>query len=236
MKMIMAELKKYDAFFFDMDGTLTRSKTEIADKHIKMLLRLAFKYPVIVVSGATLGQMVKQLLISNITYLSQNGNLAVSRDGKQLWNNTLSDQEVADIDKHIARVSFMTRTPTTEEYVQHRGCQVSYSMAGHDADRDVKENYDPTRSRRGAILKAEPFVHDTLTVKIGGTTCLDYTLKSGTKGVNVKRFMEEHGIKEALYVGDALFPEGNDASVISVCDTLQVNSVDETYELINKYI
>lgn len=232
----MDENKKYDIFFFDMDGTLTKSKTEIDDKHIKLLLKLAFKYPVVIVSGATLGQMVKQLIVSNISYLSQNGNLAMDSAGQMIWEHDLSPSEIKDITEHVNTISRATRVPADDIHVQYRGCQVSYSLVGHDAPQEDKEKYDPTRSRRQTMLRVFPFEHDTCTVAIGGTTCLDYTSKEGTKGKNVQKYLEYTGYKNAVYVGDALFEGGNDATVIGVCDTLSVSSVEETYDFIKKYI
>lgn len=234
--MTMEEYKRYDAFFFDMDGTLTQSKTEIDDKYVKALLRLAFKYPVIIVSGASLGQMIKQLIVSNITYLSQNGNLAIDKNGNMLWNNELYEHEVADIHKHINQLSYATSVPNDAVHVQDRGCQVSFSLVGHDADQAIKNEYDPNRSRRLSMLKVFPFVHDTLTVSVGGTTCLDYTQKNGTKGKNVQRYIDMFELKNPVYVGDALFPGGNDSTVVGVCDTLAVSSVQETYDFIKQYI
>ena len=224
----------HDAYFFDMDQTLTRSKSEIEGEHFKLLTKLAYNVPVVAVSGAVIQQMTKQLLSREIFYLAQNGNHAFtpgSPAGSCLWENRLTEEEIADITTHIYSLA-RNFYKIDESTVQHRGCQVSFSCVGHDAPLDIKNKFDAKKIIRKTMLGMTPFEHPTLTVKIGGTTCFDYVRKNGTKGDNVKRFMDYLHLRNPIYIGDALFPGGNDDTVVGVCKTLQVDSVEETYSFI----
>lgn len=227
---------KHDAYFFDMDQTLTRSKTEIEGEHFKLLSLLSYKAPIIIVSGAVIGQMMKQVLLRDAWYLAQNGNHAMSPDAEQLWYKALSESEKKAINTHVAEVARSFKYKANSETVQDRGCQVSFSLVGHDADLEIKEAFDPERSKRKAILSVYPFQHPDLTVRIGGTTCLDYTRKDGTKGQNVSHLIKDMAFENPIYVGDALFKGGNDESVVGVCETLQVDSVKDTYQFIKQQL
>jgi len=70
----------------------------------------------------------------------------------------------------------------------------------------------------------------------GGTTGLDFFLAGHNKGVNVAHFIDRQkwNKEDCLYVGDALFPGGNDACVIGVIPTHAVGGPDETFEYIQE--
>jgi len=228
----------YDAIFFDLDDTLTRSKTEIAPAMFYELLALARGVPVIIVSGATRWQIEKQIphvaLLPRAMILAQNGNDASGTDGNLLWRAELASAEKQEILEHVRAAADRMGTPVNPATLEDRGCQISLSFVGHNAPREEKVRFDPDRSRRRDLLAALPFRSNICTVAIGGTTCLDYTRCGAQKGDNVRRLMEKQGWQSALYVGDALVPGGNDESVIGVCATRQVAGLRETLALIRE--
>ena len=71
-------------------------------------------------------------------------------------------------------------------------------------------------------------------VKSGGTTVLDIFQKGKHKGYNVGELIKTLGWEKdnAIYVGDALFPGGNDATVIGVIDTHAVPNYHATYDFL----
>ena len=68
----------------------------------------------------------------------------------------------------------------------------------------------------------------------GGTTCFDFFLRGKNKGYNVLRLIKKKDWRntECVYVGDALFPGGNDETVIGVIPTHPVQGPDETFAFI----
>jgi HAD superfamily hydrolase (TIGR01484 family) len=247
MKTIMVDNKQL--WVFDMDETLTHSKTEISDKMFDALVRLSSRKNVVVMSGAEFLQMKYQLRgLTTLTYLSVSGNISnmffpLTSEWLEYVHNEFTKAELNEISAHcemICRHVGINTAAALGDFVQNRRAQVSLSLVGHNADLRRKKGFDPTKSKRLELLKQFPFESDTLTVSVGGTTCLDYTLKSGTKGKNMRRLVESLNLKkdQALYIGDALFPGGNDYSVVTegVCETIQVNNLDETYDIIDKYL
>jgi HAD superfamily hydrolase (TIGR01484 family) len=232
-------------FFFDLDNTLCESRQHISEEMEKLLCILSRDKDVVIVSGAKMSQIRKQIgtLVNKKVYiLSQNGNYARNPKKKILWKEKLDFRTKKEIMGHINflghKYSDMFKdVPDVNDLIQDRGCQISFSWVGHNAPKERKDTFDADRVKRKKILKDTPFVSDRAEVSFGGTTCFDYTAKGKNKGTNVKRLAELKGwnIKECIYVGDAIFPGGNDGSVIGICPTHLVKNPEETTLFLQLY-
>src|SRR3989344_2234746 len=83
-------------FFFDLDNTLTRSRTLMATPHQEIFKELCREKNVVVVTGGQLSQIQKQIPPSfNGKYfaLSQSGNHAVAKNGDILWTESFSSEQ-----------------------------------------------------------------------------------------------------------------------------------------------
>lgn len=215
----MAKTKHY---FFDLDNTLTRSRSLISFEMAEALRKMIDDgYDVVVVSGAKHEQIIKQLssISEQVAILAQNGNDAESSVGTPLWYNELNWIQKKEI--------FNLPFPQQEiDNVQDRGCQISYSLIGHNKPLTEKELADPDQKIRKQLLKDWNF--SSVQTSIGGTTCIDFYLKN--KGENVERYIKEMGWNKSdcLYVGDALYEGGNDATVLEIVKTLQVKNPEDT--------
>lgn len=238
-------MKKYRHIFFDVDGTLTRSKSPMkAD--MKHLLTSLIKSgcDVVAVSGADHNQMRKQVgglklyWKQNVYFLAQNGNNAFGKGGAPLWENVLSKEDKAEIGAHIKAVKAgfapLFEGADENDLIQDRGSQISLSFLGHNAPLEKKEKFDPDGSRRRAVLEENPLVSGRAEVRIGGTTCLDYFAKGKNKGFNVRQMIEKMRWRpeDCVYVGDALFDGGNDETVKGIIDTHAVDSPEGTASFI----
>lgn len=207
--------------FLDMDNTVTESRTPITPEMFNVLEGFE---SLILVSGASKEQMKYQLRGLKCDIMAQNGN------DNPLFSNVLKERDKQDIQAHIEKFATIL-----DDQLEDRGCQVSYSFVGHHAPLGEKRKFDPDASHRQAILEAFPLRSRRLEVRIGGTTCLDYFLKGCTKGTNIARYIKLKGWKpyECLYVGDALFPRGNDESVIGVIPTFPVGDPIDTLQFLS---
>lgn len=237
--------KIYRHVFFDVDKTLTRSRSLIEPEMEAALFGLCSIADVVVVSGARIEQIWKQLgknFVGKVFVLAQNGNYAVAKDGVDLWRNNLSEIEKKRIMEHIGNIRREFKELFTDvdenDLIQDRGCQITFSFVGHNAELSRKERFDPNGKRRQSILKRIPFKSKTLEVKIGGTTSFDYFSRGKNKGSNILCLMKIFGWKpeDSIYLGDALFSGGNDDTVIGVCDTLQVSGPNDTLTSIKKML
>lgn len=239
---------KYRYFFFDLDNTLTRSKSNIEEAHADILSALARRAEIIVVSGSRESVIERNLKGVQGAYhmLSQNGNYAQRKDGAVLWRRTLSQEQKDAIVALAQSMVSVLRVPVKnpDDLIEDRGSQVSYSVLGHHEDVAIKERFDPDFSTRRKLLamfakdikKLED--HCNVEVRIGGTTCLDFTEKGKHKGYNVAALIEmmQWRAQESVYFGDALFPGGNDETVIGIVDTKPVRAYAETFAILSELL
>lgn len=216
--------------FCDMDGTICKSR-QVISKETKEVLSKLPQFAVI--SGASRQQMEKQLDGLPCLILAQSGN------DTDLWQNTLTEKEKKEILEHIDKVKQWAE-PYDDKVVllEDRNCQISYSFRGMDAPADYKARFDPDKKLRQFILQEYPFNSETLKCLIGGTTCFDYIRKDGDKGHNIERYIKEKGLikEDCIYYGDALFPGGNDESVVGIIKCVEVKDPEDLMEKLNKML
>ena len=230
-------------YIFDMDGTLTPSRGIISVAMGEALEELVRWRKVIIISGADSSQVEKQLSIEddfwevglNIVKMSQNGNVCEDIDNV-MWCRKLDTYSRMEIFSHINSVlkKFPIRVDDIEDLVEDRGAQVSFSLVGHNASSEKKSAFDPGGHLRRQVLQFVPFNVPGLTVRVGGTTCLDYIAEDGTKAHNLQRLLNPDELADATYVGDQLYPGGNDNDVRSIpgLDCLPVSCHTDTLEFI----
>lgn len=225
-------------FFFDLDGTVCESRQSIT-REMEYTLRYIMENggDVIIISGAERKRIFVQLENLIPTYI-----LAQSGGDSPFWKNFLNNKEKKVIKEHINHIkeNFPQYIPQDgKDLIQDRGCQISISFVGHNANIQEKRKFDPDRKIRKKILAKIKFPENSpIMVKVAGTTCLDYTKKSSTKGKNIKRLLKElnWNKNECIYFGDSLFKGGNDVTVKGIIKTVQVDGPDDLLLKLNKYI
>ena len=212
--------------FFDMDDTICESRQIISPKMKKKLLSL--KEPFVVATGAEKKRLIKQMDGVPCIMLAQNGNDAPD------WKNTLTENEKVEVINHLHKVAKFTGCPIDKQTLHDRGCQMSYSFTGHDADIKWKRKFDPKKEYRENVLKNVPFKSKTMLVRVAGTTCFDYNKKGNLKGDNIKRYIKLHRLdkNDCIFYGDNFDKGGNDESVLKVMPCVKVSGPDELYKLI----
>lgn len=230
----------YRHLFFDLDGTVTPSRSLIEPAMSEILKKILDSgRDVIIVSGAEVKQALYQTGGMPFVYLGQNGNHAYDEKQKQdLWREYLTDSEKEEVFAHIRSIPRTWEVPNENDLIEDRNSQISYSLLGHHADRAQKSVFDPQGKLRQGLLAQYPFVSGSMQVVIGGTTCFDYIKKGFHKGRNVAKLIEERGWKkeECVYVGDALYPGGNDETVIGVIDIHAIENPAGTVQFLKSVL
>lgn len=234
----------YRHIFFDLDKTLTKSRSLMLPEHQKLFKALAEKKDVVIVTGGMESQILKQIppeLRPHYFMLSQQGNHAEDKNGKILWQERVTPEQeniVREVHEVFKRDTGLRTTDDTD-FFENRGSIIATTYVGFHADRAIKYAYDPDASKRLALLARHPDLVQKLdaaglTAMPAGTTTIDFILKGKNKGYNVARLIDTMGWKkeDCIYIGDALFPGGNDESVIGVIDTKQVADPDETFRFV----
>jgi len=235
-------------FFFDLDNTLTPSRAAMAPHHAPIFQELCARHDVVVVTGGAEEQIQKQIPFpssGNFTMLSQQGNYAIAKDGMLLWYETVTPEQEAAVrafaDLLTAELALSVSDPN--DLFENRGSQLAYSTLGFHAANELKYAYDPDQSKRRALLAAHPEEIAQLRAAgveaiPAGSTTIDFILKGKNKGYNIRRLIEKVNWHkdDCLYIGDALFPGGNDETVIGVIPTKAVKNPDETFEYLSSIL
>lgn len=144
----MANLKH---LFFDLDNMLTRSRYLITPEMAGALrAHLENGRNIIVVSGATEEQIFKQIgegFRGDVYVLAQNGNKAILKN-KIGWANELSSAQKDNVFAHIKNIKkefkeIFKNVKDEKDLAQDRGCQISFSLIGHNEEIGKKEAFDP---------------------------------------------------------------------------------------------
>ena len=230
--------------FFDLDKTLTASRSPMAAAHQELFEALCSKMDVVVVTGGNQAQIREQAtprFDGKYLTLAQSGNHAVEKNGTVLWNDVLSSAQIEATMRFIETLKhhFGINVKDANDLVENRGAQISYSVIGFHESVEKKYAFDPDDSKRQAAIKALASEHAALIaagveVVPAGTTTYNFFALGKHKGFNIKRLLEQEkwAADECVYVGDALFPGGNDETVIGVIPTQAVKDPDETFAFI----
>jgi phosphomannomutase len=222
---------------FDLDGTLAESKSAIDEEMIKVLSALINVTKVAIISGGDWPQFEKQVL-SHLSAHKQLKNLSILPTCgtkfyayKAGWKKLYAEDFTAAQKKKIitslnAAVEEQGFKPAKiwGEQIEDRGSQITYSALGQEAPLDAKKEWDPGFAKRKVIQQALSKTIPEFSVNLGGTTSVDITKPGIDKAYGIKKLKDILGIKkkEMIFIGDAIFPGGNDypakeAGVTSIC-------------------
>lgn len=239
---------------FDLDGTLTRSKSKIEDDMVVHLLRLLERYMVGIISGGKFEQFETQVLYRLNTYPKKylenlfifptsGGSMYVYDDVAgwiSLYKNTLSDGEKDRIYEAFIDAFKITDWKNSKEHFgprfEDRGNQITFSALGQEAPLPLKKVFDSDRALRKELKAELDKLLPDMEVAIGGTTTIDVTRKGINKAYGIKRLMNYLDIisDNMLFIGDALFEGGNDYPVKETgVHCIQVERYEDTFEVID---
>lgn len=236
---------------FDLDGTLTKSKTLLDQKMSEALEFLLKKHRVAVVSGGSFPQFKKQFLpalnfannlLENLYIFPSNGSYLYSYDGNDWVQRYAEELTIGEKNKIkdalvdvLSKLGFSLKSDYGEQ-IEDRGGQITFSALGQAAPLDLKTAWDPDFNKRKSIVSALEKYLPEFEISMGGKTSVDITRKGVDKNYAIKK-IEKHlnvSSEDILYVGDAIFPGGNDYSAIKEGeDYVKVDDTDDTLKVIN---
>lgn len=237
---------------FDLDGTLAESKSALDAEMSKLLADLLAVAQVAIISGGDWPQFEKQVLgnlpktdrLDKLLLLPTSGTKFFQYDGQwhKLYSEDLSDEQrkriTKALDDAVAATGFQPKQ-TWGELIEDRGSQITYSALGQEAPLDAKKTWDPDFAKRKKIKEILDRTLSDFSVRLGGSTSIDVTLPGIDKAYGMRKLRDvlHVAIAEMLFVGDALFPGGNDyAARETGADCIQVRDPEETKRVIETIV
>lgn len=235
---------------FDLDGTLAVSKSPLDREMASLLGGLLRIVRVAIISGGDFPQFEQQVL-SNLEHDDRLHSLSLlpacgtkfyqyESSWQKLYSEDFSAAEKGEIIAAFKQVLAASRfgiDQTWGEQIEDRGSQITFSALGQHAPIQQKQRWDPDFGKRQKMKEQLDRLVPGFSVRLGGTTSVDVTKPGIDKAYGIAKLRDVLGvaIEEMIFVGDALFPGGNDypakqAGVVSiqVRDPSQTKRVIET--------
>ncbi len=237
---------------FDLDGTLAKSKSPLETDMADLLDKLMGVMKVAVISGGAWPQFEKQLLanlprgdrLRQLSLLPTSGTRFLRYDGEwtQLYAENFTPDDKTKIISALNKAldeSGLRPERHWGEVIEDRGSQITMSALGQEAPLDVKKVWDPDFEKRKKIKAIlDPMIPE-FSVGMGGASSIDVTRPGVDKAYGIRKLNEVLGISiaEMIFVGDALFPGGNDQPARKTGVTcIKVRDPEETGRVIEAVI
>jgi hypothetical protein len=237
---------------FDLDGTLSESKTPLDIEMATLLSALLAIVKVAVISGGDWPQFMNQLLLNlpqdqrleNLSLLPTCGTKFYQYAGawKKIYSEDFTAEEKEKIIhslKQVLETADLKVQKIWGESIEDRGSQITFSALGQLAPLEEKKKWDPEFTKRKMIKALLDKLIPEFSVRLGGTTSVDITKPGIDKAYGIGKLKGTFGIAldEMIFIGDALFPGGNDypvkqAGVLSI----RVRDPDETKRVIEAIV
>jgi HAD superfamily hydrolase (TIGR01484 family) len=213
---------------FDLDGTLSLSKSPLDEETAKLLHKLLGVIKVAVVSGGSWKQLQKQLLsqldsgerLRNLSLLPSCGTqfYKYGKDWEKLYSEDFSGEQREKITSSLKRAIVQSGLKAEKiwgEVIEDRGSQITFSALGQDAPLKDKIKWDPDFVKRNKMKSIVDGLIPEFSVRLGGSTSID-VMKPGIDevyGIRKLRAILGIAISDMIFVGDALLSGSSDHSV-----------------------
>jgi len=233
---------------FDLDGTLAESKSAVDPEMSGLLHDLLAIAKVAIISGGDWPQFEKQAVsklprderLAQLSLLPTCGTKFYQYSGewKKLYEEDFTGNEretiLNSLNKALAEAGYQV-AKVWGEAIEDRGSQITFSALGQQAPLEEKNKWDPDHTKRQKIRAILGKLLPQFSVRIGGSTSIDITKPGIDKayGIGKLRDLLHISLKEMIYIGDALFPDGNDYPVEKAgVDCILVKGPEETKRVI----
>jgi phosphomannomutase len=237
---------------FDLDGTLAESKSSLDTEMASLLHDLLGIVKVAIISGGGWPQFEKQILSNLPNDESLKSLSLLPTCGTQFYQfeegwvklysedfNKDEKKKIMDALKNALETDGFNIEKVWGETIEDRGSQITYSALGQEAPIKEKTKWDPDFTKRKKIQEILSVSIPEFAVHLGGTTSVDITKPGIDKGYGIMKLHDTLKIEidEMIFIGDAIFPGGNDypakeAGVVSI----RINGPEESKRVIETII
>lgn len=235
----------------DLDGTLAPSKTPLEASMALVLCRVLQKHKLAVISGASYAQFQSQFLdhlscggeiLQNLYLFPTNGTACYEYDNLsnawQVYDEKMTKEEINKIILALKNAILKSGVDVSNPYgelIEDRGSQVTFSGRGQQAPLEVKKVWDPDKVKRQKIVEILEKDIPEFEIRINANSSIDITHKGIDKAYAMRKIEEllNVGKENIVFLGDALFPGGNDSSVIPTgVECIAVSGPEDTEKVL----
>lgn len=240
---------------FDLDGTLTASKAPLAPDMAEVLKKLLSRAMIAVISGGSYGQYQKQFLSyfncppellpklilvptnGSVMYLFKNG------EWQRIYAEVLTPEErkkiIDSLNEAFEKTHFEHPKTLYGPQIEDRETQITFSALGQEALVELKKQWDPERKKRLPLKEYLDKVIPEFEVRVNSSSSIDITRKGIDKAYGIYKLRDHLNvpISDMVFIGDALFPNGNDfAATTTGVETIAVKDEHETKKIVEEML
>ncbi|MEK7151366.1 MAG: HAD-IIB family hydrolase [Patescibacteria group bacterium] len=249
------EYKNIKLVVFDLDGTLAPSK-ESVDAEMALLIQQLLEKKLVAVIGGGKYELFEQQLVSKLDlseqllsklFLFPMTSTVFYRYNNGAWqrvyNIEFSSEEKKKIldafDKAFVELNYHPED-TYWKVVEDRGSEITFSALGQNAPADLKIEWNKENSEfRFKIIEILHKYIPEMEVRAAGLTSIDVTHKGIDKEYGMKQIKNHLGVDfdEMIFIGDSLYPGGNDEPVLRTGVTcIKIEGPEDTKKIIRDLI
>lgn len=258
----MATLSKKSLIVFDLDGTLTETKSAMKPDMAGAIAALLKEKKVAVIGGGSYKQFKKQFLSRLKLPPKAYENLFIfpttatefyryQKGWRDVYLYALSkaqEKKIRSAIKEVFReIHYFAPKKVYGKTLEDRKSEMSYSFLGQDVvaklgQRGVRLKKEWTKKNKSLKLKIARLLQKQLPdleVRPAGFTTIDITRKGIDKAYGVRQ-IEKYlhiPIRDMVFIGDALYRGGNDAAAKKTgVQTIAVRGPEDTIKIIKKIL
>jgi HAD superfamily hydrolase (TIGR01484 family) len=247
---------------FDLDGTLTKTKSPITRSMSRLLVKLLEKNPIAIIGGGKYAQFKKQFLqhfscpraLLPRLFLFPTTATSFYRycsGWKAVYRHELPPatrrKVIRTFHEVLRDIHYIPPAKTYGKVIEDRKTQVTFSALGQEVvarlgRRGVELKEEWKRKNAPVKMKIAREMRKrlpNLAVGAAGFTSIDVTRKGIDKGYGMRQ-IEKHvkvPLRDMVFVGDALYPGGNDYAVRRTgVDWIAVKGPEEAAKVIRRLI
>ena len=237
---------------FDLDDTLAPSKSAIDPRIGDLLVALAERVEVAIISGGQLGQFTAQVVerlpeasddvLSRLHLMPTCGTAYYRFDGSgfaEVYAHNLTTQEkdgaMTALETQARRLGLWEAEPWGP-ILEDRGSQITFSALGQFAPVAAKQAWDRDNTKKQALVEAVKADLPHMRVRAGGYTSVDVSECGIDKAYAVRKLTQTLGIRadEMVFVGDRMTPTGNDYPAVEAgAIGVRVENPQDTVQLLD---
>ena len=215
---------------FDLDDTLSISKSRIDPRMARALARLAAIVDVCIISGGRFEQFDAQVLqhvefdakARHRVHLMPTCGTRYYRWIDEGWSEVYAENFTDDDRRRVmstlaeaAKELGLWEPDPWGERIEDRGSQVTFSALGQSAPPEAKYAWDPDGAKKKRLRAEVAARLPDLEVRSGGSTSIDVTRKGIDKAYGMRKLMDalDVSLDQVLFIGDRLDEGGNDYPV-----------------------
>lgn len=229
------DIQKKKVIIFDLDGTLTETKSPMDAQMAELLRKLLERKTVAVIGGGRYElfkeQLIRRLrgpkkLLRNLFLFPTTATTfyRFTQGWNKIYDHQLTKKEKRKIFKAFQEtfkeVGYVHPRRTYGKVIEDRGTQVTFSALGQDVVKalgrrgvELKKKWkDENAAMKMRLVRALERRLPNFKIGAAGYTSIDVTRKGIDKAYGIRQ-IKKHlrvSISQMIFIGDALFPGGND--------------------------